>query len=139
MRKVQQGFTLIELMIVVAIIGILAAIAIPAYQDYVAKSKAAAGLQEIDGGKTSYELLATEGSTQTLQNVGLATQTGSCDLSVTPTAASGTTTAAILCTFRNPGRLGAGAKIQLNRDATGLYSCVTTAFAKPEFKPAGCA
>ena len=50
--KKQHGFTLIELMIVVAIIGILAAIAIPAYQDYIARSQVSEGVQLLGGGKT---------------------------------------------------------------------------------------
>jgi len=53
MRRVQQGFTLIELMIVVAIIGILAAIAIPAYQNYIIRSKVTELAVAADACKTS--------------------------------------------------------------------------------------
>ena len=53
MKKVQQGFTLIELMIVVAIIGILAAIAIPAYQDYTVRAKLSEAVGALAAAKTS--------------------------------------------------------------------------------------
>ncbi len=49
MKKIQQGFTLIELMIVVAIIGILAAVALPAYQDYTARAQASEGMTLLGG------------------------------------------------------------------------------------------
>ena len=53
MKKMQQGFTLIELMIVVAIIGILAAIAIPAYQDYTARAQMSEAMSLSSGVRTS--------------------------------------------------------------------------------------
>jgi type IV pilus assembly protein PilA len=62
-KKVQQGFTLIELMIVIAIIGILAAIAIPAYQNYTIRSQVTEGLSLADGWKTGIsEYYAQHGS-----------------------------------------------------------------------------
>src|SRR5215831_10909963 len=63
MKRVQQGFTLIELMIVVAIVGILAAIALPAYQDYVIRSKMSEAEAAVAACKTSVaEFTATRGT-----------------------------------------------------------------------------
>jgi type IV pilus assembly protein PilA len=142
MKQVQKGFTLIELMIVVAIIGILAAIAIPAYQDYIAKSKAAAALAEIGEGKTNYELAVNNGdtianTTQGLTSLGLQGSTANC--APLEVAAASATSANLKCTINKPGRIGTGAIIQMNRDANGLWTCTTSGGTwDAKYKPANC-
>lgn len=61
MQTMQKGFTLIELMIVVAIIGILAAVAIPAYQNYIAKSQVSRVMGELGSLKTAVEACVLDG------------------------------------------------------------------------------
>ena len=100
MKRVQQGFTLIELMIVVAIVGILAAIALPAYQDYVVRSKMSEAEAAIAACKTSVAEYAATHSNALPTDL---TASGCSSTSTQYLASLNVTTGVIVATSQNTG------------------------------------
>jgi len=140
--KKQQGFTLIELMIVVAIIAILAAIALPAYQNYVARSQVTAGLADIRGGVTAFEEIIQRGSTGTMSDptvIGLAASTPRCDITVGGELGSAGAGGGqnIKCTLKGNPKVINGT-VTLTRTGSGAWKCSTDATKAGPYKPNGC-
>lgn len=154
MNKGQQGFTLIELMIVVAIIGILAAIAIPQYQDYTARTQVSRVVGEVSALKTAIEEELMRGA-----NPSAVDATGSnapssaaeelgwtgSDLLTTPLNVGVADTGVGSVTATLDGNVSSGlkgAQVQLARTAQGIWSCTVLPGSASSFKqsyaPAGC-
>jgi type IV pilus assembly protein PilA len=153
MKRTQQGFTLIELMIVVAIIGILAAIAIPQYQDYIAKTQLTRVVGEMSSLKSAAEVAVTNGKEIVATDADVGADfaskaslgyTTSNLLSAQPVITGGT-----LATVKWEGTIGGqasaavkGAIVRIQRTAAGSYECGVVPSASTSWKdsyiPSGC-
>ena len=138
-RSMQKGFTLIELMIVVAIIGILAAVALPAYQGYTVRAKVSEVVLAASGGKTSVaEAFQTLGHMPVAASAGIASQSSKFVSGVVYTTT--TTNVGVLTATAQGDAAITGSNVVLTgtADSTGVVTWVCTGSILAKYLPANC-
>jgi type IV pilus assembly protein PilA len=140
-RSMQKGFTLIELMIVVAIIGILAAVALPAYQDYTVRAKTSEVVLAASGGKTAVaEAYQTLGHMPAnISSAGFGTQASPYVSALTYATSSATVSTIIATASTKEGKISGGTvTLAGTADSNGVVSWVCSGSITSKYLPANC-
>lgn len=135
------GFTLIEIMIVVVIISVIAAIAVPVYLNYVARSQVASVLTELNGARAPYELAVSgnlANNTFTIENMGLSSTGSQHCIYIVYEPVAGASLPALECQLRNVVAILADESIFLDRQENGVWKCRTSLGVSNQLKPEDC-
>lgn len=134
--KSDRGFTLIELMTAIAVIGVLAAVATPLYIQYLARAKVAAAVSELGAFKVNVEQSLNEGKTSLVpSDIGMdSIVSATCTFSLQ----SGSTTQGLTCVLLNPPTPVTGGVVYATRDSNGNWACTANTNVASTYLPKGC-